>query len=74
MDIEAKWKLNTRVLPFLIGLLVLLQLFSPYRGWVILGYQRPLVVDPLTESTPDPGDALWVGPGGRPARRALYPE
>ncbi|MFP4343246.1 MAG: DUF58 domain-containing protein [Anaerolineales bacterium] len=36
MNTEAKWKLNTRVLPFLVGLLVLLQLFSPYRGWVIL--------------------------------------
>jgi len=28
--------LNSRLLPFLIGLLILLQLIQPYRGWMIL--------------------------------------
>jgi hypothetical protein len=29
-------KLNTRLLPALVGLLLLMQLIVPYRGWLIL--------------------------------------
>ena len=32
---KASIKLNTRLLPFLVGLLVLLQLAVPYRGWML---------------------------------------
>jgi uncharacterized protein (DUF58 family) len=33
---EAHLKLNTRLLPILVGLVALMQLIAPYKGWVIL--------------------------------------
>ncbi len=36
MQNPVKWTLHTRALPFLVGLLLVLQIVTPYRGWVIL--------------------------------------
>ncbi|MBN1259652.1 MAG: DUF58 domain-containing protein, partial [Anaerolineae bacterium] len=34
--LKPEWKLNSRLLPFLVGLLFLMQLITPYKGWVAL--------------------------------------